>query len=1589
MAFLSIATLAVAASQAEPGPAAAAPAPDAAPSVASALSAAKRSGSRVEVTAERTEFVQVFAEPTGRLTYEAAAVPQRVRRGDGSWTDIDMRLAKGKDGLLRPAATLADVRFSGGGTGPLVTLVRDGKTFTLSWPHGPLPTPSLSADAATYPEVLPGVDLVVHATRTGFTHVLVVKNATAAANPAVRQPHFDLGGDVHTRRLANGSLQAFAGSRLIASAAAPQMWDSRQPSTRQRAQINAESSHAAPGDLAKTAVLGTELTRDGDLVLRPDAKLLGADAAFPVFIDPAWSTDDSRWAYGTNNNTNNTDTSVARVGKDPDGRTYRSFFEFPLKGIAGTYVHDAYVQMKVDHTWSCTNTPNSMFQAGAFSTPRTAWSTGLGKYLATTSSHANEGSGCSDSPQPDMTVNFNTDAVTTLVRELARSSTPSVNFAFTARDADGGSESDGTRWKKYFPANAKLIVDKDAIPTAPDRLQINGVDCNPTDDIHIGTTTPTFSAVLGDADGTAQTLKASWTLMEAPRNGSAVGIAAPGATSVGAGSRATSGAVSPALTDQKRYAFKVFSTDPAPYNQRSKDSAWCYFVVDIGAPQITVTAVGTPVGPGAPATFRLSSTDTDVRAFRYGWSDAAINEVAASPAANGGKEAVVTINAPKYGIAIMFGQAIDLTNNKGYDSVDITVPRPSPALARWSLETRPGAGPSEALADQQPSLAGDNVLTATGTTWGDQGRLVGAQNLGFGGAGSLTTPKLVDTTANYSVAAWAKLDDVTAAQTVVSQDGANTASFQLQFRPEDLNGDGTTDRNWCFGLRHADEASTTAYTSACAVNSATAGRWTHVAGSYDATRRKLAIWVDGVLKAEVAAPAAWSAGGSLRIGNRKVTAGTYGEYLRGSVADVQVFNRTLVRNDLTGMRASEPDSGGFDEPSILAPVTVARWNFDSATPCYQSGTPDTCEAPESGSGWNRRLALTQGTSNFGGGAALTPASLDLDDVHFADDPTDPHYREATHEYGYSQRNVAAPGQPADWQDAAVLRTDQSFAVSVWVQPTRLDTAMTAVAQRGSKQSAFYLGTRPSTAGGVAGTRFEVMWPSADQGTGVQYSHLIAPRLLTGEDTNDWFHLQFVYNAASSQQLRLYVNGELAATRSGVLWNAPGVLTVGSAWATADGQTGAYGEQWFGNLDEVEIQQGVVGSDWVTDNAAGFASGTEPGQPGLTWKNSVARGPGHGADMNVAGICCSLTGAELVVTNDAPARPDGSRNAVMYSGRDTSDTRSYAYTKAYDLRNLRVQQQSVLTYAVYPQSSATSDLVSGSNSTCVAIDVVFTDGTNVRDSGISDQRGNRAHPAYQCGKLTLDAWNEIVVPIGQIAAGKQIDTIDIGYDQPGSTGGYRGFVDDVKITDTVYVPPLFATGLESGELGLTWQNTVSSAVPGGGIVNVGGVCCALTGPELVTTGGMTQGPYNGVNVIMYSGKDNSATTSYAYTKAFQVAGVKVTPATRLTYRIYPQSTRTSDLVSGNNSSCVAIDLIFTDAGGAQSNLRDSGATDQNGNRAHPLYQCGKLAMDTWNEVVVPLGAIANGKQVSQLDIAYDQPLNTGGYRGFIDDIRISD
>jgi hypothetical protein len=400
-----------------------------------------------------------------------------------------------------------------------------------------------------------------------------------------------------------------------------------------------------------------------------------------------------------------------------------------------------------------------------------------------------------------------------------------------------------------------------------------------------------------------------------------------------------------------------------------------------------------------------------------------------------------------------------------------------------------------------------------------------------------------------------------------------------------------------------------------------------------------------------------------------------------------------------------------------------------------------------------------------------------------------------------------------------------------------------------------------------------------------------------------------------------------------------------------------------------------------DRQLDFTSGLEAGQPRMNWDDAVES---NGGSVGVGGIVAGLTGSELGMR---AMSPHTGTNAMLYSGKDTSATKSHAYNKAFSLTNATVKPSTTLSYWIYPQGPGTYGIV-GTNSTCVSVDLIFSDNSTLRDSGVKDQNGVNTHPGSYCGRLNLNAWNEVKVPVGTVASGKKVARVSVGYDQNAGTGDYRGFIDDIKLTD-LDTAPKFRSSAETGDPGLTWTNTIDTGEsPHGGVLNVGGIWSSVPGPELFRSE-TSSAARTGKNFLVFSGKDNSATNSYAYTKAYSLGETYVTPSTQLSYWIYPQSTRSFSGVAGNNSMCVGVDLLLQDQiDGTLTALRSTSAKDQKGNSAHPGGRCGKLTLDTWNFVSINLGGVANGKRITQLMVAYDQKVGTGGYRGHVDDIRIT-
>lgn len=174
-----------------------------------------------------------------------------------------------------------------------------------------------------------------------------------------------------------------------------------------------------------------------------------------------------------------------------------------------------------------------------------------------------------------------------------------------------------------------------------------------------------------------------------------------------------------------------------------------------------------------------------------------------------------------------------------------------------------------------------------------------------------------------------------------------------------------------------------------------------------------------------------------------------------------------------------------------------------------------------------------------------------------------------------------------------------------------------------------------------------------------------------------------------------------------------------------------------------------------------------------------------------------------------------------------------------------------------------------------------------------------------------------------------------------------------------------TSFESGQTQPTWSDTQDSNA------NVSGYNSNIN-PECSTR---QEQAHTGTTALMYSGTDNSTTRSFVYFRVFQV-NIPITSDTKMSYWIYPQQ---------NNGRYVGVDYYCSDG----TDLRDSGAVDYNGFSMHPnAGHGGNIPLNAWTDIKCNVGQWLAGKTIVKIQVAYDQPPNTGQFRGYIDDILIT-
>jgi hypothetical protein len=257
---------------------------------------AAQSGTDVVVDSLTTPTEQTVAHPDGTFTRTVNAEPVRMQTS-GGWQDIStdwVQATENGQPVLKAKMTPVDVTLARGGSAQMSSVDdRAGHAIHQSWPFGNLPEPVVQGNTATYPSVLPGVDLIQVVRRTGVSQVLKIATADAAKDPRVVQMRILLDAQNATVQTdADGGLDAKGndtGNTALRTASG-QWWDSSQTGA-------SASDAGGPGITRPFSLsLGTE-NGEQTQVFGMDKILNTPNLQYPLYVDPDWSVVRASYLY--------------------------------------------------------------------------------------------------------------------------------------------------------------------------------------------------------------------------------------------------------------------------------------------------------------------------------------------------------------------------------------------------------------------------------------------------------------------------------------------------------------------------------------------------------------------------------------------------------------------------------------------------------------------------------------------------------------------------------------------------------------------------------------------------------------------------------------------------------------------------------------------------------------------------------------------------------------------------------------------------------------------------------------------------------------------------------------------------------------------------------------------------------------------------------------------------------------------------------------------------------------------------------------------------------------------------------------------
>jgi hypothetical protein len=970
--------------------------------------------------------------------------------------------------------------LSGGGSGSLASISSGGRRLAISWPQR-LPAPVLAGSVATYPEVVPGVDLQVVTDADRFSTLLVVKSRQAASNPALASIKFPVATQGLTMRsdAATGVVTAVDESgKAVFDGGTPMMWDSTGGG-----EISAAAAAGAAPRERRSRQMQTRLGRDY-VELVPDAAMLADSATvFPVVIDPTWGRSRNNWTLLrrtfpnsafwniTSTGPNDATSGAVKTGYSTDANgnySDRSVFEFDISGVRGTSVSSATFSLRQLWTWqNCGGAAGRATRL--FETPginsATTWNVGWN----TSGSGWNDQLGANSDVRryngsgncAAATVNFD---VTGRMQQKAAAGASTITLGLKS-DSD---LNDLTGHRRYDLNSVYLSVIYNSYPGKPDALRTDEKACSASRSVVNG---GMLSAQVSDPDG--GNVSASF---QVQRQISGTWGASTSVGPVSVTSQQRAQVAAPGLVDGGIYRWQVRTADPAGLS--GPWSEWCEFSVDMTppAPPGRVASLDFPPdtiagGVGRSGTFTIDKPvvgAADVAG--YVW---ALTPLTTPPtdgtrtvaAATAGTNTTVAITPTVEGSNTLRAWSIDAAGNIS----DINSPR------EYSFTIGSGTDPvswypmDEAVG---PVLFDHGSNGANASLQGNATPGGGVTALGGGTGYAASSGPVVNTAGSFSVAAWVyKPSGDSGWHSIVAQDGGTQAGFTITWQ-------GT----WRFHTYGSNAIGAPIYE--IAAPSAALDVWTHLVAVYDAASTTMSFYVNGAIVGTRIRPSAWNATGPLMIGRTRYDT-VYKDYLRGSVDDVRVWDRVVSSDEVAAV--------------VGETHNVGLWALDDG--------PGTSTAAD----WSGMSPARDAT--FGGGRASVGGhdSTDFSDLAVRFDGTS----------GYASTN------------GPVVRTDESFTVAAWVTKAPGGNDWQSVISQDAARCV-----------GFALTWHIDRWTVQTYSADVNGPAIYAAAASQPAAVNVWTHLAVVYDAAAGQ-LHLYVNGTLSATTTRPrTWHAGGPLMIG-------------------------------------------------------------------------------------------------------------------------------------------------------------------------------------------------------------------------------------------------------------------------------------------------------------------------------------------------------------------------------------------------------------------------------------------------------------